>query len=120
MALGIPQLRQSIDSLDQQILELISKRLELVMKVGDVKRSLGLAVHDPAREHDMLERVAAATTPPLTPAVAQRIFRCIIAESRALEQRHVSELGPPRDGITADGITADGVTASDSNGRESG
>jgi len=109
MALGIPQLRQSIDALDREILELVSKRLELVMQVGEVKRSLGLAVHDPAREHDLLERVAAATTPPLTAAMAQRIFRCIIEESRSLEQRHVSSLESARDGVTP----SDRVTPSD-------
>jgi len=100
MAPGIPQLRQSIDTLDRQILDLVSKRLELVMQVGEVKRALGVEVHDPARESDLLERVAAAATPPLTAAMAQRIFQCIIAESRALEQRHVSDLGPAKDGVT--------------------
>jgi chorismate mutase len=68
------------------------------MQVGEVKRSLGLAVHDPAREHDLLERVAAAASAPLTAPMAQRIFKCIIEESRGLEQRHVSELDPARDG----------------------
>jgi chorismate mutase len=92
MALGIPQLRQSIDQLDRQILELISERLRLVMQVGEVKRSLGLDVYDPARENDLLERVARAAPAPVTSAMAQRIFQCIIEESRNLEQRHVSEL----------------------------
>jgi chorismate mutase len=92
MAPGIPQLRQSIDQLDRQILELISERLRLVMQVGEVKRSLGLDVYDPARENDLLERVARAAPAPVTSAMAQRIFQCIIEESRNLEQRHVSEL----------------------------
>lgn len=94
MAPGIPQLRQSIDQLDRQILELVSERLRLVMQVGEVKRGLGLDVYDPARERDLLERVAHAAPAPLTPAMAQRIFQCIIEESRGLEQRHVSELAP--------------------------
>jgi chorismate mutase len=68
------------------------------MQVGEVKRSLGLAVHDPARGHDLLERVAAAARAPLTAGMAQRIFKCIIEESRGLEQRHVSELDTTRDG----------------------
>jgi chorismate mutase-like protein len=92
MAPGIPQLRQSIDELDRQILELIAERLRLVMQVGEVKRSLGLDVYDPARENDLLERVARAAPEPITAAMAQRLFRCIIEESRGLEQRHVSEL----------------------------
>ena len=80
------------DQLDRQILELIAERLRLVMQVGEVKRSLGLDVYDPAREKDLLERVARAAPEPITAAMAQRLFRCIIEESRGLEQRHVSEL----------------------------
>lgn len=95
MAPGIPQLRQSIDELDRQILELLAARLQLVMQVGEVKRGLGLDVYDPARERDLLERVARAAPSPMTGAMAQRIFQCIIEESRSLEQRHVSELPPP-------------------------
>ncbi len=85
-------MRQSIDQLDRQILELVSERLRLVMQVGEVKRGLGLDVYDPTRERDLLERVARAAPPPITPAMATRIFQCIIEESRGLEQRHVSEL----------------------------
>jgi chorismate mutase len=92
MAPGIPQLRDSIDTLDRQILELVAERLRLVMKVGEIKRNHGLDVYDAAREGDLLERVARAAEAPLTPAMAQRIFRCIIEESRGLEQRHVTEL----------------------------
>jgi chorismate mutase-like protein len=95
MALGIPQLRQSIDELDRQILELISQRLRLVKQVGEVKRHLGLDVYDPAREKDLLERVALAAPAPLTSAMAERIFQCIIEESRGLEQRHLAELAEP-------------------------
>jgi chorismate mutase-like protein len=92
MAPGIPDLRQSIDELDRQILELIAERLRLVMQVGEVKRSLGLDVYDPIREKDLLERVARAAPVPITAAMAQRIFQCIIEESRSLEQRHVSAI----------------------------
>ena len=95
MAPGIPQLRQSIDELDRQILELLAERLKLVMRVGEVKRGLGLDVYDPARERDLLERVARGAPSPLTAAAAERIFQRIIEESRSLEQRHVAELPPP-------------------------
>lgn len=93
MAPGIPELREEIDHIDRQILELVARRLVLVMKVGEVKRGRGLDVYDPSRERDMLERVARAAQAPLTGEMAQRIFQCIIEESRNLEQRHINELG---------------------------
>jgi chorismate mutase-like protein len=95
MAPGIPELRTAIDLLDREILERLAKRLELVMQVGEVKRRDGLDVYDPTRERDLLARVARAASAPLTAEMAQRIFACIIEESRNLEQRHVGELGEP-------------------------
>jgi chorismate mutase-like protein len=94
---GIPQLRETIDDIDRQLVELIAERLRLVMQVGEVKRSRGLDVYDPERERDLLERVARAAPEPLEPAMAQRIFECIIQESRSLEKRHVSELSKASD-----------------------
>jgi chorismate mutase-like protein len=89
---GIPQLREAIDSIDRQLVELLARRLELVMKVGEIKRAHDLPVYDADRERDLLERVARAAPRPLAPDVAQRIMECIIQESRSLEQRHVSGL----------------------------
>lgn len=89
-------MRQSIDELDRKILELLAERLRLVMRVGEVKRGLGLDAYDPSRERDLLERVARGAPEPLTASMAQRIFECIIAESRGLEQRHMAELAEAR------------------------
>jgi len=92
MVAELRELRDSIDEIDLQIVELLAKRLRLVMSVGEVKRTRGLQVYDAARERDLLARVASAAPSPLEPAMAERIFQCIIQESRDLEKRHVSQL----------------------------
>jgi chorismate mutase len=92
MVAEIGELRVSIDEIDLQIVELLAQRLRLVMRVGEIKRTRGLEVYDAGRERDLLTRVAAAAPAPLEPAMAERIFQCIIQESRDLEQRHVSQL----------------------------
>jgi chorismate mutase len=88
----IPELRASIDQIDRQIVELIAERLRLVMQVGEVKRRRGLNAYDPERERDLLERVGRFAPKPLEAAMAQRIFECIIEESRNLERRHMNTL----------------------------
>ena len=93
---GLPELRESIDEIDRQIVRLLAERLELVMRVGEIKRSHGVAAYDAARERDLLEKVARVAPVPLTPEMAERIFQCIIQESRNLEQRHMASLNPPR------------------------
>ena len=92
MVAEIRELRDSIDEIDLQMVELLAKRLRLVMRVGEIKRARGLQVYDADRERDLLARVAKASPSPLEPAMAERIFQCIIQESRDLEKRHVAQL----------------------------
>jgi len=87
----IRELRDSIDEVDLQMVELLAQRLRLVMRVGEIKRTRGLQVYDAGRERELLSRVAGAAPAPLEPAMAERIFQCIIQESRDLEQRHVGQ-----------------------------
>lgn len=87
----LAELRDAIDSLDRQILELVAQRVEVVLKVGDYKRARALRVYDPARERDVLDKLSAACRSPLTKETVRRIFERLIDESRRLEQLHVSE-----------------------------
>jgi chorismate mutase-like protein len=89
MATQLRELRDAIDQIDQEIVGLLAKRLRLVMSVGDYKRAHSLPIYDADRERDLLARVANAAPNPLEPAMAQRIFQCVIQESRELEKRHV-------------------------------
>lgn len=87
----LAELRDAIDSLDRQILELVAQRVEVVLKVGDYKRARSLRVYDPARERDVLDKLSAACRAPLTKETVRRIFERLIDESRRLEQLHVAE-----------------------------
>jgi chorismate mutase len=64
--------------------------VRLVVQIGDLKRARGLAVYDPERERLILDRLSAATHPPLDAATVRRIFERLIDESRRIEQRHVA------------------------------
>ncbi|MEN9579567.1 MAG: hypothetical protein RJA70_2576 [Pseudomonadota bacterium] len=87
---GLEPLRAAIDSIDQQILRLLTQRIELVLQVGEAKRQHAAPVYDPERERSVLARLAAAAEPPLQPDRARRIFERIIDECRSQEQQHVS------------------------------
>jgi monofunctional chorismate mutase len=95
MAPGLQKLREAIDQIDRQIVELLAERLRLVIKVGEIKLAHQLPVYDPKRERELIERVTSAVADPMTPGMAQRIFECIIQESRSLEQQHVTDSTPP-------------------------
>jgi chorismate mutase len=95
MAPGIRELRDSINHIDRQLLELLAERMRFVMKVGEIKRAHGLQVYDAERERELLERVSKSASTPLEPDMARRIFECVIQESRDLERRHVETQAKP-------------------------
>lgn len=85
----LERLRQSIDDVDQQILDLIRERVRLVLEVGDLKRERDMQVYDPEREQQLLDRLAAQAKPPLDGETVARVFQRLVEESRRLEQEHM-------------------------------
>lgn len=47
---GLPDLREEIRGIDDELLTLVRKRLDVARRVADAKRDAGLPVLDPARE----------------------------------------------------------------------
>ena len=91
-AAGIASLRQEIDALDSNLLELLNRRAAVVRKVGELKG--GKRVYRPEREAEILRRVA-ANGGEMPAEGAAAVFREIISACRALEQEiRVAYLGP--------------------------
>jgi chorismate mutase-like protein len=86
-------LRRQIDAVDEKILELVAQRVELVLRVGELKRMSGAAIYDPERERRVLERLAHQAVPPLDRETVQRVFERLIDESRRLELAHARRTG---------------------------
>ena len=53
----ITEIRKEIDRLDDVLLGVLIKRLELGKKIGKVKREIGKAVADEAREKEIFQRL---------------------------------------------------------------
>ena len=89
-------LRESIDAIDTQILDLLGRRARVAQEVGHVKAETNAPVFRPEREAQVLRSVAERNPGPLTGADVQTIFREIMSACRALEKRvSVAYLGPP-------------------------
>ena len=54
----LAELRDRIVAVDDEIIKLIGERRDLVLEVGRIKESLGLPILDPAREAQVVRRVA--------------------------------------------------------------
>jgi chorismate mutase/prephenate dehydratase len=88
-------LRQQIDAIDAQILDLLSQRGRIAQEVGHVKAETDAPVFRPEREAQVLRGVAERNPGPLNNSDVQTIFREVMSACRALEKRvTVAYLGP--------------------------
>ncbi|MDN4036708.1 prephenate dehydratase [Massilia sp. YIM B02443] len=88
-------LRERIDAIDAQILQLLSERGKVAQDVGHVKAETNAPVFRPEREAQVLRGVAERNPGPLMDRDVQTIFREIMSSCRALEKRvTVAYLGP--------------------------
>lgn len=94
------QLRQEIDSLDQQIQKLINQRAECAQQVAVVKHKYAqegepVVFYRPEREAQVLRRVMERNTGPLPAKGMAKIFREIMSQCLALEEpMQIAYLGP--------------------------
>jgi chorismate mutase len=54
---NLDELRKQIDEIDKNLIELLSKRMDIVKKIGGIKRELNKEIHDENRWQHILESV---------------------------------------------------------------
>jgi len=91
----LEKLRQRIDEIDEQILNLLNTRAEVVQEVGHWKAKDSLNYYDPAREERILSRLQQMNKGPFPNASIIAVFREIISASLSLEKPlKIVYLGP--------------------------
>lgn len=88
-------LRDRIDALDAQLIELLNERAKVVVEIGHFKRSSGGAIYAPHRESEVLARALGRNRGPLPDRCIERIYRELMSGSFALERPlRIGYLGP--------------------------
>ena len=78
--------RKKIDELDQQLSSLLCKRLEFARNISALKLRIGEQVLQPEREKAVLNNVLNHADSTLKAHALEKIYRCIIEESRLFQQ----------------------------------
>lgn len=87
------ELRDQLDKLNLEILELINKRAAIVQKIGEIKSKQNTWRFDPVRERDMLNHIISHNTGPFKNATVEHIFKEIFKASLEIqEDDHKKEL----------------------------
>jgi chorismate mutase/prephenate dehydratase len=88
-------IREKIDSLDKQLVELLNQRLALAAEIGKVKRNAGGQIYVAEREDAVLRKVIAQNQGPIKNEALQAIYREIMSAAIALEKPLlIAYLGP--------------------------
>ena len=93
--MGLEELRDAIDRVDDKLLELFNERMELVHKVGELKNASGAPIYRPERERQILQRLKKKNRGRLTDSAIEALFLELFSVSRNLERAEaVAYLGP--------------------------
>jgi prephenate dehydrogenase len=83
---ALQEVRDHIDELDQELVNLLARRTELGIRAGRAKAELNLPIHDPEREAAQLQaRRAWAKELGLDAQGVEEVFRSVLRSSRAAQ-----------------------------------
>ena len=94
----LEECREAIDVIDDELLELLNRRMEIVKRVGEIKKSSDTAIYRPEREKAIIQRLTQESINQkglLNLSAIEAIFLEIFAVSRNLElPERIAYLGP--------------------------
>lgn len=83
----IRELRDQIDEINLQLLELLNKRAEVASQVGQLQSQIGSQIYDPERESQMLNALQMANNGPFSNETISALFKEIFKATLAMEER---------------------------------
>lgn len=86
MVRDLSEIREDIDRIDRQLVELFEERMNLTCQVAAFKMATGKPVLDQKREDEKLARVESLVKKSENAKAARELFQAIMAISRAQQQ----------------------------------
>ncbi|RDW21527.1 bifunctional 3-deoxy-7-phosphoheptulonate synthase/chorismate mutase [Oceanobacillus chungangensis] len=86
MSNEMDQLRNQLDEVNLEILELINNRAELVQQIGQVKSKQSMYRFDPIREREMLNLITSKNNGPFENSTIEHIFKEIFKAGLELQE----------------------------------
>jgi len=91
----LDKLRQQIDSLDAQLVNVLNERAKVVVEIGKIKQQTNAPIYAPDREKFVLEKVRRLNKGPLPDRCLEAVYRELMSGSFALEKPlKIGFLGP--------------------------
>lgn len=85
--------RKKIDHIDAEILDLLGKRISLILMIGSIKKSLKMPIRSVLREQKLLETLKSmAKQKKIPPELIKNIYNQILSSSRSLQKQTKSRV----------------------------
>jgi chorismate mutase/prephenate dehydratase len=84
--MGLAELRNEIDRIDRQMVDLLNERVRNAVMIGEEKRKNGVPVQDPVRENEVLDKVKSLNNGPLADEAIETLYRVIIETCLAFQK----------------------------------
>jgi chorismate mutase len=104
----LEELRDRIDVLDRQLVELLSERARAALEIGKLKVATSLPVYEPAREKVIYTNVRTVNKGPLPDIELTHIYERIIDVMRSLQR---DELASQRNALAEEPGQGTGASA---------
>jgi chorismate mutase/prephenate dehydratase len=110
--MALDEWRTRIDEIDRRLLELLNRRAELAVRIGQAKRESGAPTWVPEREQGLVDELLRINPGPLPEVALRAIWTEILSASRRLQRPfRVAYLGPPGTNTHVAGLRHFGASA---------
>lgn len=82
--MSIADIREQIDAIDQELVQLLKKRMTCSLEIARIKKAENLPVYHPSREQEILDRVKTECGETYGDYITD-IYRQILSSSRDLQ-----------------------------------
>jgi len=89
----LQEIRQQIDNIDEQMVNLFTQRMRLSAQVADIKKAQDLPIHVPARERAILRKVSEQAGPELE-SYTRTLYSMLFELSRGYQTKRNSVVTP--------------------------
>ena len=95
----LTELRQQIDSIDDQLVQLFCQRMEVAAQIADCKKRSGTPIYVPAREREKLQDVARKAGPEMD-NYTRVLYSMLFELSRSYQSKRSGQISPLYNQIT--------------------
>ncbi|PWI58894.1 bifunctional 3-deoxy-7-phosphoheptulonate synthase/chorismate mutase [Sulfoacidibacillus thermotolerans] len=82
----LKELRNELDEINDELLALLSRRADIVQRIGQIKHARGMLTFDPEREKEQLDRLVAQNPGPFSDGAIRHLFKQIFQVSLGLQE----------------------------------